>query len=43
VSCDLPVTVRGERDRSELRGGLNGGGAPLRARTSGGSIRISGR
>ncbi|MCU0224269.1 MAG: DUF4097 domain-containing protein [Acidobacteria bacterium] len=43
VSCDLPVTVVGERDRSELRGELNGGGAVLRARTSGGGIRISAR
>jgi DUF4097 and DUF4098 domain-containing protein YvlB len=43
VSCDLPVTVVGERERSELRGDLNGGGALLRARTSGGGIRISGR
>jgi hypothetical protein len=43
VSCDLPVTVVGERDRSALRGELNGGGAVLRARTSGGGIRISAR
>lgn len=43
VSCDLPVTVVGERERSELRGEINGGGAPLRARSSGGGIRIRAR
>jgi hypothetical protein len=40
VSADLPLTVR-SKHRSQLHGTLNGGGAPLRATTSGGSIRIS--
>lgn len=43
VTCDLPVTVVGERERTELKGSLNGGGALLHARTSGGGIRISAR
>ena len=43
VSCDLPVTVVGDRERTELKGDLNGGGALLHVRTSGGGIRISGR
>ena len=43
VSCDLPVTVVGDRERTELKGSLNGGGATLHARTSGGGIRISAR
>jgi hypothetical protein len=37
------VTVVGERDRSELKGDANGGGALLRASSSGGGIRISAR
>jgi hypothetical protein len=43
VSCDLPVTVVGDRERTELKGDLNGGGALLHVRTSGGGIRISAR
>lgn len=43
VHCDLPVTVRGTVSRSELRGTLNGGGALLRMRSSGGGIRIGSR
>lgn len=43
VSCDLPVTVVGDRERSELKGDINGGGALLRARSSGGGIRIRAR
>lgn len=41
VDCDLPVTVRGKVRDSELHGKINGGGNPIRANTSGGSIRIS--
>ena len=40
VSCDLPVTVQGKQSRSSLRGDLNGGGAELVLRSSGGGIRI---
>lgn len=41
VDCDLPVTVRGKVRESELHGKINGGGNPIRAETSGGSIRIA--
>ena len=41
VDCDLPVTVRGKVRDSELHGKINGGGNPIRAETSGGSIRIA--
>jgi len=41
VTCDLPVTVQGKISSSTLRGNLNGGGAPLKVRSSGGGIRIS--
>ncbi len=40
VVCDLPVTVQGKISRSSLRGNLNGGGADLVLRSSGGGIRI---
>jgi DUF4097 and DUF4098 domain-containing protein YvlB len=40
VACDLPITIQGTTRRSELRGDLNGGGAPLVLRSSGGGIRI---
>ncbi|HXT51204.1 MAG TPA: hypothetical protein VN811_09200, partial [Thermoanaerobaculia bacterium] len=40
VVCDLPVTVQGKQSRSSLRGELNGGGAPLHVRSSGGGIHI---
>jgi len=40
VVCDLPVTVQGKQSRSSLRGQLNGGGAPLHLRSSGGGIHI---
>lgn len=42
VVCDLPVTVQGKQSRSSLRGQLNGGGAPLTLRSSGGGIHIGG-
>jgi len=40
VVCDLPVTVQGKQSRGALRGQLNGGGAQLLLRSSGGGIRI---
>lgn len=43
VICDLPVTVRGRISKSNLQGQLGSGGAVLRLRSSGGSIRIDAR
>jgi putative adhesin len=40
VQADLPVTVQGTT-RNSLRGDINGGGALLRLRSSGGGVRIS--
>ncbi len=40
VYADLPIIVRGVIDKSDLRGKLNGGGALITLRTSGGSIEI---
>jgi hypothetical protein len=40
VDCDLPVTVRGKMSRDTLRGQLNGGGARLELRSSGGGVTI---
>ena len=40
VRSDLPVTVRGTVSKTALRGQLNGGGAVLKLRSSGGGIRI---
>lgn len=40
VTTDLPLEIT-RKDDDHLRGKLNGGGAPVRLRTSGGSIRIS--
>lgn len=40
VRSDLPVTVRGAIKKTSLRGQLNGGGAVLKLRSSGGGIRI---
>ncbi|MEZ5313451.1 MAG: hypothetical protein R2862_07240 [Thermoanaerobaculia bacterium] len=40
VRCDLPVTVRGQLRRERLQGELNGGGANLELRSSGGGITI---
>jgi len=40
VSCNLPLTISGEIDESEVRGSVNGGGDPIYAHTSGGDIRI---
>jgi hypothetical protein len=40
VESDVPVTIQGRIDRDSLRGDLNGGGALLRLRSSGGGVRI---
>lgn len=40
VRVNLPVTQEVELDDNEFRGQINGGGPTIRARTSGGSIRI---
>jgi hypothetical protein len=40
VYSDIPVTVRGSISKTALRGELNGGGAVLRLRSSGGGIKI---
>jgi hypothetical protein len=40
VSSDVPLTIRGTVSRTEIKGTLNGGGALLRLRSSGGGIRI---
>jgi hypothetical protein len=40
VSCDLPITVQGKISDSRIKGDINGGGASVHARTSGGDIRI---
>jgi hypothetical protein len=41
VHCDLPVTVQGRIGRDSLHGRLNGGGATLRLRSSGGGVRLA--
>jgi hypothetical protein len=41
VTSDVPVTTSGTISRGSLRGSINGGGALLRLRSSGGGIRIS--
>jgi DUF4097 and DUF4098 domain-containing protein YvlB len=40
VTCDLPITMNGRLEESRMRGTINGGGEMIRARTSGGDIRI---
>lgn len=40
VVCNLPILLVGEIDESEVRGTINGGGELIKARTSGGDIRI---
>lgn len=40
VTCDFPITMQGAMDESRLQGTVNGGGESIRARTSGGDIRI---
>jgi hypothetical protein len=41
VNADVPVTIRGPVSRRSLMGDMNGGGALLRLRSSGGSVRIA--
>ena len=43
VDCDLPLTVRGKIRRDDIHGTLNGGGALLKLRSSGGGIDIAKR
>lgn len=43
VTSDLPVTILGKMRESSMRGTINGGGSPIKASTSGGSIRIRAR
>jgi DUF4097 and DUF4098 domain-containing protein YvlB len=40
VTCDLPIMMSGKISESRIRGEINGGGAAVHARTSGGDIRI---
>ncbi len=40
VKCELPITIKGTIEESELHGRINGGGNSIRAETSGGDIRI---
>jgi len=40
VSCDLPVTVQGKRERDELKGPVNGGGPVMHLETSGGGVHV---
>jgi len=42
VHSDVPLTIRGTVSKSEIHGKLNGGGAMLKLRSSGGGIRIEG-
>ncbi|HET9361715.1 MAG TPA: hypothetical protein VFO58_18310 [Vicinamibacterales bacterium] len=42
VTADLPITIQGRISNDSLRGDLNGGGATLRLRSSGGGVRLSG-
>jgi hypothetical protein len=43
ADCELPVTVRGKMKDNTVRGTLNGGGAVLKLRSSGGGVTIEGR
>ena len=40
VKIDRSIRAQGKHGRHSFRGTLNGGGAPLQLRTSGGSIRV---
>ena len=40
VYCNLPITMSGKIDESEMRGSVNGGGNMIHAHTSGGDVRI---
>jgi len=41
INVDMPITTRGRLSGHELVGELNGGGAPLRIRTSDGTITLA--
>lgn len=43
VHCDIPLATRGRIDRDSLRGKLNGGGALLKLRSSGGGVTLAER
>lgn len=43
VTCDVPVTVRGKLSRNSVRGDMNGGGARLKVRSSGGGVTLEAR
>jgi len=43
IDCEVPVSIHGRISRGTLKGQLNGGGAVLRLRSSGGGIDISER
>jgi hypothetical protein len=40
VVSDVPITVQGRITKSSLKGRLGGGGATLKLRASGGTVRI---
>jgi len=40
VHCDLPITITGKAQSTQIKGPVNGGGKPVLLRTSGGSIHI---
>lgn len=40
IECDLPVVQKGSMDRNTLRASANGGGVPVKLRTTNGSIEI---
>ena len=42
VNSDVPVTIQGQIETDSLRGEMNGGGALLRLRSSGGGVRLTG-
>lgn len=41
VTSDVPITIQGKIENDSLRGDMNGGGALLRLRSSGGGVRIA--
>jgi DUF4097 and DUF4098 domain-containing protein YvlB len=40
VSCDLPVTMEGKKERNRLNGTVNGGGPSVSLHSSGGGIQV---
>jgi len=43
MTCDLPVTTQGRIHPTSVQGTINGGGNPIHASTSGGSVRVRAR